>query len=781
MATTATVKLRGWLLDLYTDPRRGLVVWLIGEDGKRYELFQDFPISFCIAGQKELLRDLWIYLKRHPIPHVQERTQREDSTGKEHDLLTVTVKNPFFQPKLFREIEKHIPQMTFFDCDVPIGIRYAVQFDIFPMSLCEVEIKDREIKNIQAISSRWELFPSMPSLRLMRLFPNKDPFHEKPDCIFVQSLNKEYAIPLKSARLLINELAKHIDEDDPDLILSDWGDTWLFPLLKRIVDKRNLVFNPNRDKTRPPRHIKENSYFTYGRVIYRGEQTHLHGRWHVDRTNGMSYGEYGIPGAIEQAQTTGVPVQEMARKSPGAGITAMFMLTSLRRGVLFPFEKVHVEEPKTLRQLFVADKGGLIYQPSLGLHRNVVQIDYSSMYPSIMALWNVSPETVGVASNFIKKVPELEIPVDQGRRGIVSETLAPLLEKRLALKKKLSHLDPESTDYKLLNARNSALKWLLVVCFGYQGYKNFREGRIEAHETITAFSRSVLFRTMRISESMGFRVLHMYVDSVWIKRPDETPITAQEAQAILDRVEKEIGLPISVEAYYRWIAFLPARGNADVSVPNRYFGELEDGTFKVRGTASRRHDTPPLVSEIEDEILTCLAGANGGNPISRMGDVVDMLRTRVEQLKRLGIPLEKLVVSLNISKPPEDYKVRSSGAVSGLQLKAEGKQIGAGQMVKYVYVKGYPRVHAWDSKEKLTYNRLDVNRYCELVIRMASMMLGPFGVTEAMLKAWVIDNAWYGPSPREFFFRPSETRYPLLEKSERLRYLVEKPELQGKI
>lgn len=767
--------IRGWLLDLYPDERRGcLVLWLIGDDGMRYELLHSFHVTFYVAGDLKLLKELWVYLRGHKILHRKERTRNSDSTGKEFDLLAIEVLSPSLQPKLFREIENHFPQLTYFNCDIPVALRYSAAFDVFPMSHCEVEIdKTNRVQQIKPLDTRWELFPNHPKMRLLRIFPDTDPFHERPQLLHLQTKSNKHQIPLKSSRVLVSTVANIIDSEDPDLILADWGDTWFFPLMRRAAKRVNMEFNPNRDKTRQPREIKENSYFSYGRVIYRGEQTHLFGRLHIDRNNAMSYGDYGIPGAVEQAQMTSVPVQEMARKSPGAGITAMFTITSLRRGVLVPNEKLHVEQPKTLRQLFVADKGGLIYQPTLGLHKNVVQIDFSSMYPSIMALWNVSPETVGTVSNMVKMVPELDIPVDQENRGIVSETLAPLLEKRLALKRLMASMDKESVEYKLIELRSTALKWLLVVCFGYQGYKNFREGRIEAHETITAFSRSVLFRTMRIAENMGYQVLHMYVDSLWIKRSDESPISKEENQAVLDRVEKEIGLPISTEARYRFVAFLSARENPDVAVPNRYYGELEDGTFKVRGTASRRHDTPPLISDIEQEILECLANNSAGSDLAaRVSDVVDLLRGRIDQLRKNQIPVEQLVVSVNVSRQPQEYKVRSSAAVAGQQLQSEGRNVSAGQLVRFVFVKGNPRIHAWDSKEGLSSKRLDIERYSLLIVRMASTLLQPLGVTEGMLWSWVVDRAWYGPSPTEFQLQQREVKYPLLEKNIRMELLA---------
>ena len=36
----------GWLLDLYDDVHDGLVVWLVGVDGRRHRLHQPFPVTF---------------------------------------------------------------------------------------------------------------------------------------------------------------------------------------------------------------------------------------------------------------------------------------------------------------------------------------------------------------------------------------------------------------------------------------------------------------------------------------------------------------------------------------------------------------------------------------------------------------------------------------------------------------------------------------------------------------------------------------------------------------
>jgi DNA polymerase-2 len=127
--------------------------------------------------------------------------------------------------------------------------------------------------------------------------------------------------------------------------------------------------------------------------------------------------------------------------------------------------------------------GGMVYQPTIGLHEDVAEVDFVSMYPSIMAHFHISPETVVLG----EYDPRTGLPITRAQRGLVPETLQPLLEKRIAIKSQLLVLpkwDPRRKRYK---AAASAHKWLLVTCFGYLGYKNARFGRIESHEAVTAF------------------------------------------------------------------------------------------------------------------------------------------------------------------------------------------------------------------------------------------------------------------------------------------------------
>jgi len=458
----------GWLFDVYAHQEEGIVLWLLTDDNQRLRLRMDFPVTFHVSGDFRLLRQAWAYLKEKGVK--LERKQRHDLFEGECDVMSVTIANPSHLSGLFMDLSRRFPSLDYYDADIPISLRFIARTNTYLLGRCRVHLDREWIRQIEPLDSPWEINPVPLPLRIMTLSPDTDPAISTPQNLRVRCGRDHFSVPLKPVRPFLLGLRADLNRYDPDLILTDYGDTWLFPQLKIWSNENGIELNPNRDKDREVLTRRADSYFAYGQVIYRGAQMHLFGRWHIDRRNAMSYGEYGLEGAMEQARVTGLGVQEMARKSPGAGITAMQVLTALRSDVLVPMHKSQAEDTKTLIELIRADRGGMIYQPLIGLHHNVAQIDFSSMYPAIMVKHNISPETVG-------KENALE--------GLIPRTLRPLLEKRLRLKNILLDLNPNDCRVGLLKKRAVALKWLLVVCFGYLGYKNARFGKIESYEAVT--------------------------------------------------------------------------------------------------------------------------------------------------------------------------------------------------------------------------------------------------------------------------------------------------------
>ena len=736
------VERRGWLLDLYEDREDGLVLWLLGEDGLRYRLRQSFPTTFYAAGPFPRLRQLWRYLQARPVALELGRTQKRDLFAGLLDVLDVQVCSPALQASLFLDLSRRFPDLDYYNADIPITVRYAAQHEIFPLSYCRVTADETGmIQQITPLDSRWDLDPSPPPLRILTLEPDVDPSHAEPRSMQVRCERTNIQLSIKPLKRLLILLQALLKRHDPDIIVTNWGDTWLFPTLLDACQQNGYAhFNPNRDRRRRVLLRQENSYFTYGQVVYRGRQVHLFGRYHIDQWNAMMYGQYGLEGVFEQARVTGLPVQEVARKSPGAGITAMQMLVALREGVLIPFHKQQAEHFKSAADLMRSDRGGLVYQPLVGLHHQVAEIDFVSMYPSIMVHFNISPESVGNHSANSQPVPELGIPVDQTRPGLVPKTLRPLLAKRIALKERLATLDRRDCRYGPVKARSDALKWLLVVCFGYLGYKNARFGRIESHEAVTAYGREALLRAKETAEELGFTVLHMYVDGLWIKRP-ESSCTA-DFQPLLDEIAGRTGLPIVLEGIYRWIAFLPSRLDRRVPVPNRYFGIFQDGLLKARGIDVRRHDTAPFIAQAQLAALEQIGRLGDDRSLERcLPDVVKGFQHQLACLRAGKIPPEQLVVTQRLSRTLDEYRLPSPAARAAMQLEAVGKELKPGQRVQFLYTLGEPGVWAWDLPGSPPVQSVDVARYTELLMRAAVAILQPLGPGEEIVRDWLLGNA----------------------------------------
>lgn len=740
-------KYRGWLLDLYADERDGLVFWLLAEDGRRLRLTQHFPILFYAHGPFPRLRALWRCLSGEALAGVPpgqcqlSRVTRRDLFTGPLDVLAVEIANPTWQPRLFRQVARLFPDLTYYDADIPLGLRYSAVFDIFPLCHCEVVVDDNgRIHKITPLETRWDVIPSHPPLRLLTIEPDTEPSHRDPSFLWIDDGRSRRQLPVQPLKLLLTSLNAIVRRVDPDVILTRFGDTWLLPLLlKTAVELGADWFNLNRDENCSVIHRKENSYFTYGQVVYRGQQVHLHGRYHIDQHNAMMYSEYGLHGAFEQARVTGLPVQEIARKSPGSGVTALQMQAALRRGILVPYQKQQAESFKTAAQLIRADRGGLVYQPTIGLHEEVVEIDFVSMYPSIMVRFNVSPETVGIENETSEKIPELNVPVDLSKVGLVPRTLRPLLVKRIAIKEQLAGLTPLDCRYAALKARAAALKWLLVVCFGYLGYKNARFGRIESHEAVTAYGRECLLRAKEAAEDLGYEVLHLYVDGLWVKKPGVNQ--TRQVQPLLAEITERTGLPISLEGIYKWVAFLPSRIDKRVPVANRYFGVFQRGEIKTRGIESRRHDTPLWIAQVQLEMIQRLAKVADARCLTNaIPGLITFLQEQVDDLQNGRIPLEKLLVSQRLSREITAYRAPSPACRAAMQLAAIDKPRRPGQRIRFWFVRGEAVVHAWDLPMAVSPAVLDTDRYITLLLRAASAIVETLGVAEVTLRQAVLAN-----------------------------------------
>jgi len=291
--------------------------------------------------------------------------------------------------------------------------------------------------------------------------------------------------------------------------------------------------------------------------------------------------------------------------------------------------------------------------------------------------------------------------------------------------------------YAQYKALASAHKWLLVTCFGYLGYKNARFGKIEAHEAVTAYGREALLLAKEAAEELGFEVLHLYVDGLWVKK--EGYSKAQDLQPLLEAIHQRTGLPIALDGIYKWIAFLPSRQNKKVPVANRYFGVFQSGEIKMRGIETRRHDTPLFISKTQATMLAHLAKDSDWAGI--LPNLRGLLLEKIRAVREHRIPLHEFVVRQTLSRTSNEYRGSSSVAEAVRQLEQIGKSYQPGQTIRFVYTRGVPKVRAWDLPSPPNPITLDTSRYVDMLLRATETVLTPLGMSSQELKEWVFENA----------------------------------------
>ena len=728
----------GWLLDLFEDPREGLVLYFIDEQGPRWRLSRTFPVTFYALGEDAELRALWRHLSERQGGITLSRARRMDVFKRGPvTALGVTVQNPYEVRNVFQQTAARFPHLDYADADLQVSLRFAAETGAFPLARCRVGADaDHHLQEIEVLEDAWTLKTIPIPFRVMTLAPDVAPHHADPRSLKVTIEGETYQFDLHTWRALLVNLRALIQRHDPDLLLTDYGDTWLLPRLLQQSETHHIPLGLNREVGHGVSWREERTYFSYGQIVYRGQQIHLFGRCHIDRQNAVLWDDYALDGTIEVSRVTALPLQTAARVSPGTGISSIEMLTALREGILVPWQKQQAEMLKPAADLFSADQGGLVYQPKIGVHKNVAEIDFVSLYPAIMVHFNISPETILPDPDADNLVPALGLAIDTSQDGLVPKALRPLLEKRIEMKKHLASTPDWDPYRKGFKSRSSALKWLLVTCFGYLGYKNARFGRIEAHQAVTAYGREALLRAKEAAEDLGYEVIQLYVDGLWVHHPDKAQ--PGDIEPLLLEIQQRTGLPISLDGIYRWVVFVGSRQNKKRPVANRYFGVFQDGTLKVRGIDARRRDSTPFVADAQMHLLELLAREE--DPQNALPAAIAYLQARLRALRGGEVKLPDLLVRQRLGRKMEAYRTLSPAARAVLQLNTVGKESRPGQRVPFLYTLGKPGVFAWDLPHRPNPRAVDVVRYQRLLLRAAGIVLESWGLDEERLTERIVSE-----------------------------------------
>ncbi|MEM0155408.1 MAG: type B DNA-directed DNA polymerase [Thermoplasmataceae archaeon] len=413
-----------------------------------------------------------------------------------------------------------------------------------------------------------------------------------------------------------------------------------------IYDNSRLVFQKTLDKIsnmgyRIPYHSTGtgSSYESYGRVMYKSPEISIPGKICIS-SQSFIYSEAGLSGLYEISRMSSLPIVTASRVTPGTAVSSLEVSHAIRKNILVPLYKDDHEKEKAADGLFERDKGGIVLQPEPGIYENVIEIDFSSMYPSIIVRYNLSPETI-IASEGAE-LPGTSYHVDTTTAGFLSEALGGLLSRRLTYK-------AVKDGNKTLQSRDIALKWMLLTSFGYTGYKNAKFGRIEVHEAITGIGRWALSVAMKLAEKHGFHVIHGIVDSLWLSGDGNVGL-------LLEEIREKTRIDIVVDGEYSWIVFFPSKGG--IGSPGKYLGRRKDGTFKVRGLEIRRSDFPAFARKFQAEALDIFRNCKTTTEILSMSQELKKLEARYIR-EMSSFDLYDFVIDTRVTRRAEDYKVNN--------------------------------------------------------------------------------------------------------------------------
>jgi DNA polymerase elongation subunit (family B) len=760
-----------------------MTLWLIPQGGnptRRRLIDRSLRACFYVHGPEPRLRRLarTLAVRARVTCTFTEKTNIWD--GQALTVLQVNVLHPTQFAALARLVHHCDPGLRLYNSDLMPASLYCWEKGVFPLAKVEVETSrgdvsqnisgnertetaQRAVSTIHAIECRddpWALDYELPPLRIMQArlegISQVNPRHGRRGALEIE-IDGEWRTLDDADEPGVVGFERLLRHYDPDLIVSEWGDSTVFPALLQQAQHYGLTLPLNRDHV-PLGHRRARSYFSYGRILFKESAVILSGRLHVDTQNSFIADQCELAGLWELVRVTKLPVQYCARTSTGTGISALQMELAYRDGVLIPEQKAEPESPKHPDELLAADRGGLIFPPRLGFFENVGELDFTSEYPNIMARFNISPETVNCrCCPEAPRVPELGYRVCQRRRGLSSRVVERLIQRRAEYQRRLktqravaaassppvvvaaaygrrcadeeghgfsraanappppsgrplplggerdggegvisllAGLKPRPSDssptgdaqmadhHPNYQLRRTALKWLLVTCFGYTGYKNARFGKIEAHESINALARETLLLAKEIAEQRGFRVLYAVVDSLYVQREGAT---AETYEALRHEIERRTNLPLALENVYRYVVFLPSKQHPEIAVPNRFFAVSETGELKVRGLECRRHDTPPLVARMQQEALAILAEAHDFTSYGRkLEEAREILERYLDRVEAGQVSVEEIAISRRLTRAPNDYRQASATAIAAQQLDRSGVALRPGEVIEYI-------------------------------------------------------------------------------------------------
>jgi DNA polymerase elongation subunit (family B) len=377
----------------------------------------------------------------------------------------------------------------------------------------------------------------------------------------------------------------------------------------------------------------------------------------------------------------------------------------------------HHEQIRTLEDIVVNDKAGMIISPEIGLHENVAVLDFNDEYANIITRNNISYENISSDNSAENKHAPAILP------SIVEELVA----RRVYLKQLLKTQQPDSILYSYCETQLDILKQILVCLYGTSGSIWNRFSNVQVFEEINKLSREILLKTKDIVQRVGFELIYADTDAVFLKRKDAT---LNDFELVMDELIKETGLKMSLEFHYKFLVLLYIEADEKMEARKHYYGLSYENQLITRGIDTRRHDSPAFIKEFQQTLLSKLFDCQSSEEVLTIGyeNALLYITHSIDKLMNGEVQITDLVISKLLRQNIEKYRSLFPHVAAAIRLNVSGVITNRGDNIQYILTDSN---HA-DPLQRITPARLissenyDKEKYLEMLLDSAEAVLAIF-------------------------------------------------------
>jgi DNA polymerase, archaea type len=402
-----------------------------------------------------------------------------------------------------------------------------------------------------------------------------------------------------------------------------------------------------------------------------------------------------------------MPIDDISRMGVSQWIRSLFYYEHRKHNFLIPRrEELDLKSGTASTEAVIKDKkyrGGLVVEPTEGIHFNVSVMDFASLYPSIIKVRNLSYETVRCIHDECKNnmIPGTSHWVCTKKNGLTAMLIGSLRDLRVNYYKSLSKNPSLSADQKQLYiVVSQALKVILNASYGVMGAEIFPLYCLPVAEATTAVGRYTILETIEKCKSSGIEVLYGDTDSLFLKAPSK-----DQVHEVVEWAKTEFGVDLDLDKEYRYVVFSTRKKN--------YLGVQKDGKVDVKGLTGKKSHTPPFIRNLFYEILGILSQVQNEQEFSQSkAKIGEMISGYAKKLKTKQIPLEDLAFNVMISKAPSEYVKTIPQHIRAAKLLEMTREIKKGDIISYVKIINKPGVKPVEMARP---DEIDTPKYLEFM------------------------------------------------------------------